>query len=299
MGKQYLITGGEGFIGRNLREHLRKLGNDSKTLDITGKPDYKISVTAFDELNNIKEDFDGIFHLAATTSPPQFEDDPLSGFQVNANGTLNILEFAKRKGIRKVVLASSSATYGNSKSISMEDKLPDRYSNLYPITKVLNEHLARYYSLRGEIECVSLRYFNTYGPGENSKSQYASVVWRFIKSIYNNETPLIYGDGEQKRDFIYVDDNARGTSLAMDKGIPGESYNIGSGTSITFNEIYKMVKEEMRSPVEAQHILNPLKSYQYFTQADISKAKKDLGFIPEYDLRKGIRKMLDYDIKSI
>ncbi len=85
----------------------------------------------------------------------------------------------------------------------------------------------------------------------------------------------------------------------MDKGIPGESYNIGSGTSITFNEIYKMVKEEMRSQAEAQHIPNPLISYQYFTQADISKAKKDLGFIPEYDLRKGIRKMLDYDIKSI
>lgn len=299
MGKQYLITGGEGFIGRNLKEHLKKLGNDSKTLDIAGKPDYKVSVTDFNELLNIKENFDGIFHLAATTSPPQFEDDPLSGFQVNANGTLNILEFAKRNGIRKVVIASSSATYGNSKSVSVEDKLPDRYSNLYPITKILNEHLARYYSLRGEIECVSLRYFNTYGPGENSKGQYASVIWRFIKSIYNKETPLIYGDGEQKRDFIYVDDNARGTSLAMDKGIPGESYNIGSGTSITFNEIYKMVKEEMRSPVEAQHIPNPLKSYQYFTQADISKAKKDLGFIPEYDLRKGIRKMLDYDIKSI
>ena len=299
MGKQYLITGGEGFIGKNLKEQLKKLGNDSKTLDIAGKPDYIVSVTNFNELLNIKEDFDGIFHLAATTSPPQFEDDPLSGFQVNANGTLNILEFAKIKGIRKVVLASSSATYGNSKSISVEDKLPDRYSNLYPITKILNEHLARYYSLRGEIECVSLRYFNTYGPGENSKSQYASVIWRFIKSIYNKETPLIYGDGEQKRDFIYVDDNARGTSLAMDKGISGESYNIGSGTSITFNEIYKMVKEEMRSQVEAEHIPNPLKSYQYFTQADISKAKKDLGFVPEYDLRKGIRKMLDYDIKSI
>ena len=85
----------------------------------------------------------------------------------------------------------------------------------------------------------------------------------------------------------------------MDKGIPRESYNIGSGTSITFNEIYKMVKEEMRSPVEAQHITNPLKSYQYFTHADISKAKKDFGFIPGYDLRSGIKKMRDYDIKSI
>lgn len=299
MGKRFLITGGEGFIGRNLRLFLEGMGNEVKTLDITGDPDYNLSVNNLDKMMDIDYGFDGVFHLAAVTSPPQFEEDPISGFQVNANGTLNILEFAKRKGIRKVVLASSSATYGSSKSVSVEDKLPDRYSNLYPITKILNEHLARYYSLRGEIECVSLRYFNTYGPGENSKSQYASVIWRFIKSIYNKETPLIYGDGQQRRDFIYVDDNTRGTSLAMEKGIPGESYNIGSGTSFTFNEIYKMVKEEMKSSLEAQHIPNPLKSYQYFTQANISKAKKDLGFIPEYDIRSGIRKMLTFDIKSI
>lgn len=299
MGKRYLITGGEGFIGRNLRDQLKKLNNEVRTLDITGNPDYTFSVTDYNGILSIEEDFDGIFHLAATTSPPQFDEDPISGFQVNANGTLNILEFAKRKGIPKVVLASSSATYGNSKSISVEDKLPDRYSNLYPITKMLNEHLARYYSLRGDVDCVSLRYFNTYGPGENSKSQYASVIWRFMKAIYNKETPIIYGDGKQKRDFIYVDDNVRGTFLAMELGIPGESYNIGSGISLSFNEIYSIVKEEMNSSSEAKYIPNPLQSYQYFTQADISKAKRDLDFIPQYDLRSGIRRMLSYDIKSI
>ena len=299
MGKHYLITGGEGFIGRNLKEFLIKNNNTVKTLDINGNPDYLISVTDFDKIMDIKEEFDGIFHLAATTSPPEFDENPLSGFNVNANGTLNVLEFARIKNIPRVVLASSSATCGNNTSISVESELPDRYSNLYPVTKILDEYLARFYSVRKDVECISLRYFNTYGPGENSKSQYASVIWRFIKSFHNHKRPVIYGDGEQRRDFIYIDDNVKGTYLAMQKGVPGESYNIGSGNSNTFNRIYKIVKEQMNSDLEAEYIKNPLKSYQFFTQADMSKAKKDLGFVPEYDIAAGVKKMLNYDIDSL
>jgi nucleoside-diphosphate-sugar epimerase len=288
----YLITGGEGFIGRNIKQYLINNGCNAITMDIEGKPDYRISVTDFDDLMGIDKAIDGIFHLAATTSPPQFEDDPIGGFQVNADGTLNILEFAKRKNIRRVVLASSSATYGNSDKISGEENLPQSYSSLYPITKIIDEYLARYYSLRKEVECISLRYFNTYGVGENSKAQYASVVWRFITDLQKGKVPVIFGDGKQSRDFIYVEDTARASVLAMEKGRPGEAYNVGTGITTDFNEIYKIVKEGMHSTVEAEHIPNPLKNYQYFTQADISKAKRDLGFTPEYDLRSGIRKML-------
>ena len=288
----YLITGGEGFIGRNIKQYLQKNNCDALTLDTDGKPDYMISVTDFYSLMDIDEEFDGIFHLAATTSPPQFESDPLGGFNVNANGTLNILEFAKRKKIRRVVLASSSATYGNSESISREEIIPKTYSNLYPITKIVDEYLARYYSVRKEVECIPLRYFNTYGIGENSKAQYASVVWRFITDLHNANTPVIFGNGEQSRDFIYVEDTAKASVLAMERGIPGESYNIGTGTTTNFNDIYRMVAEEMHSEVQAEHIPNPLKNYQYFTQADITKARKDLGFDPEFDLRSGIRKMI-------
>ena len=288
----YLITGGEGFIGRNIKQYLQKNNCDALTLDTDGKPDYMISVTDFYSLMDIDEEFDGIFHLAATTSPPQFESDPLGGFNVNANGTLNILEYAKRKKIRRVVLASSSATYGNSESVSREEIIPQIYSSLYPITKIVDEYLARYYSVRKEVECISLRYFNTYGIGENSKAQYASVVWRFITDLHNGKTPVIFGNGEQSRDFIYVDDTARASVLAMEKGKPGESYNIGTGTTTNFNDIYRMVAEEMHSEVKADHIPNPLKNYQYFTQADITKARKDLGFEPEFDLRSGIRKMI-------
>ena len=180
----------------------------------------------------------------------------------------------------------------NSSSISREEIIPKTYSNLYPITKMIDEYLARYYSVRKEVECIPLRYFNTYGIGENSKAQYASVVWRFITELQNGNTPVIFGNGEQSRDFIYVEDTARASVLAMERGIPGESYNIGTGTTTNFNDIYRMVAEEMHSEVQADHILNPLKNYQYFTQADITKARKDLGFEPELNLRSGIRKMI-------
>ena len=150
----YLITGGKGFIGRNIKQCLRKNNCNALTLDIDGKPNYMISVTDFHSLMDIDKKFDGIFHLAATTSPPQFEDDPFCGFQVNANGTLSVLEYAKRKKIRRVVLPLSLSTYGNSESISREEIIPQSYSNFYPITKIIDEYLARYYSVRKEVECI-------------------------------------------------------------------------------------------------------------------------------------------------
>ena len=130
--------------------------------------------------------------------------------------------------------------------------IPQTYSSLYPITKIVDEYLARYYSVRKEVECISLRYFNTYGIGENSKALYASVVWRFITDLQNGKTPVIFGNGEQSRDFIYVEDTSRASVLAMKRGIPGESYNIGTGTTTNFNDIYRMVAEEMHSEVQAE-----------------------------------------------
>ncbi len=291
MGNRFLITGGEGFIGRNLKALLASYGHDARTLDISGSPDFMLSVTD-PKVMEIREDFDGIFHLAATTSPPQFEDHPLGGFHVNAYGTLNILEFARRRGIPRVVLASSSATYGDSRAISREDRIPDTYTNLYPITKVVNEYLARYYSARNEVQCISLRYFNTFGPRENSKGMYSSQISKFIDYALKHEPIIVYGDGTQSRDFIYVRDNVLATFLAFQKGKPGEAYNVGTGISTDFNTIASLVKEITGSDSEILHIPNPLRSYQMFTQADMTKTRRDLGFMPKYDLRSAIQEML-------
>src|SRR5579875_1125377 len=292
MAMRFLITGGEGFIGRHLAELLIREGHSVATMDIAGNPDLRISVTDFPTLMNIDMHFDGIFHLAAVTSPLQFEEDPLYGFQVNVTGTLNILEMARRKGIRRVVLASSSATYGDLRERAEEHLLPDRYMNMYPITKLAGEHLARYYSARGEVECISLRYFNTFGPGESSKGAYASPIAKFIESAKRNEPIIVYGDGTQSRDFIYVKDTVRATLLAFKNGKSGESYNIGTGIATPFNEIARIVVDAMGTRSEIVHVPNPLRTYQRFTLADITKANRDFHFKPQYDLRHAIGEMI-------
>jgi len=264
-------------------------------MDITGKPDFFVSITDREGLTHINEKFDGIFHFAAMTSPPEFEIDPLGGFENNVSGTLNILELAKRCGANRVVLASSSAVYGNTHSVSVEDSTVDKFENLYPITKVINELLAKYYSLRNDLECISLRYFNTFGPGENTKGGYSSQISKFLNFAMNSEPIIVYGDGTQSRDFIYVKDNALASVLAFDKGRPGEAYNIGTGISTDFNSIAKLVKSITLSDSEIVHIPNPLKSYQMFTQTNISKARRDLKFQPHYDLKSAITEMYEIE----
>ena len=291
MGKRFLITGGEGFIGRNLRRLLKRENHEALTLDVAGDPDYLLSITDFEKLLNIDDRFDGIFHLAALTSPPQFEEDPLKGFQVNTIGTLNVLEMAKRMNLKRVLLASSSAVYGYSMSISTELNLPDKYLNLYPITKLADEHLARYYSFRNEVECISLRYFNTFGYGENSKGMYSSPISKFLDAAVKDEPIVVYGDGTQRRDFIYIDDNVRCTYLAFVNGKPGESYNVGTGVSTDYNTIAEMVKDITGSRSTIVQVPNPFKSYQMFTQADMTKSEKELKFKPKFTLSKAIEDM--------
>ena len=231
-------------------------------------------------------------NLAAVTSPPEFEDIDSKGYEINIIGTYNILKSAYKNNVKKVILASSSAIYGDIKTPATEDVITDSYPNLYAVTKYTNEITARSFSLLRNLDSVYLRYFNTYGSGENNKGAYSSIFDKFIDNLRHGETPLIFGDGTQKRDFIYVEDNARASILAMENGKPGEAYNIGTGVSTDFNKIYSIIKDEMHSDIEAKHVKNPFESYQLYTQADMEKTKKDLGFVPEYDIRKGVKKML-------
>ena len=177
------------------------------------------------------------------------------------------------------------------KQAAVETQLPKTYSNFYPMTKRINEMTARLISKFG-LETISLRYFNTYGVGENSKGDYSSVIWKFMDAIRNNKKPIIFGDGRQSRDFIYVDDTARASVLAMKNGTPGEAYNVGTGRTTDFNTIFQIVKEEMGYQDAAEYAPNPLKSYQMFTLADITKAKEELKFEPKFGIRDGVKKMI-------
>ena len=297
-----LVTGGSGFIGRNIIRQCRDRGLETISFDteVTVNADtyVKGSVLDFNILRKAMRGCDYVFHLAATTSPPQFEEPGNSGYEVNVMGTYNTLQAAYENGMRRVVLASSSAIYGDMKETAGEDLLLDTYRNAYPVTKRINEITANFFSSSSRVENVALRYFNTYGIGENTKARYSSVIWRFVRALQSHEVPEIYGDGEQSRDFIYVEDTARASVLAMEKGRTGEAYNIGTGVTTSFNDIYRIVRQEMHSVVEPRYIPNPLKNYQYFTQADITKVRKDLGFTPEFDIRSGVRRMIQADARS-
>ena len=291
-----LVTGGSGFIGRNIVKVLKEQGNEVGSLDIKEKnsvADYHITCDIRNRhmVEKALKGIDHVFHLAAVTSPPEFENLTGEGYEVNVIGTYNVLEASAKNNVKRVILASSSSIYGDIKRAAVETLLPETYSNFYPMTKRINEMTARLIS-EYDLETISLRYFNTYGVGENSKGDYSSVIWKFMDAIRNSKKPTIFGDGRQSRDFIYVDDTARASVLAMKNGAPGEAYNVGTGRTTDFNTIFQIVKEEMGYQDAAEYAPNPLKSYQMFTLADITKAKEELKFEPKFGIRDGVKKMI-------
>lgn len=291
-----LVTGGSGFIGSNIRKECEKIGWETISLDLVQKKEsetnVKGSIEDFDLLLKLTKDVDIVFHEAAVTSPPEFESVARSSFQINVNGTLNVLTAAVKGGVKKVVLASSSAVYGDINVPGKEDMMMPAYGNLYPLTKSINEQTASYFSRTGNLETVCLRYFNTYGLGENSKGPYTSVISKFIEDLKASKTPVIFGNGSQRRDFVYVDDVAKANVLAARNGKSGEIYNVGTGKSTQFKDIYRIVSEEMGKDIEPAYKPIPYNSYQIYTQADPTKSMEKLEFKTTYSIRDGVQKML-------
>ena len=222
-----LVTGGSGFIGRNIVRILKEEGNTVGTYDMKGKnsnSDYHImsDVRNLKMLEKACNGIDYVFHLAAVTSPPEFENLTGEGYEVNVMGAYNVLAASAKNNVKRVILASSSSVYGDIREAAVEMRIPETYSNFYPLTKRINEMTSKLFSKYG-LETVSLRYFNTYGLGENSKGDYSSVIWKFIDAIRNDKRPIIFGDGKQSRDFVFVEDSARASVLAMKNGTPGTS----------------------------------------------------------------------------
>ncbi|MEM0143497.1 MAG: NAD-dependent epimerase/dehydratase family protein [Candidatus Parvarchaeum sp.] len=278
-----LITGSSGFIGGHVAAEALKMGYKVKELDIA-EPNKKNDIEFIkadirnkEAISKAMEGVDYVVHLAAITSVVEFEKDPVTCFDININGFLNVLSAALEKNVKKVVYASSSAVYTGE---HFSEGVPIDYmklNNPYSQSKLINEMHAQYFMHSKGLQCVGLRFFNVFGEGENEKGQYASIATQFMKNKANGEPLIVYGDGLQARDFVYVNDVARIALMLLDKAGSGV-YNIGTGQAISYKRIAEIIDKE-----HIKYVENPLKSYQYLTKADTSKL---FGVIGAYNFVK-------------
>ena len=291
-----LITGGCGFIGSNLADELSKK-HDVVILDnlSTGRikniEDIDVelidgSVTDLEMLKDICRDVDFIFHQAAISSVQRSIEDPLSTNEVNIKGTLNVLIAARDSNVKKVICASSSSIYGNTPYFPLgEDMKPDPQSP-YAITKLTGEYYCKIFNEIYGMETVSLRYFNVYGPRQDPSSDYAAVIPKFINRLLNNEPPIIYGDGEQTRDFVYVQDVVQANILAMETDASGV-LNVASGGQITISGLADIIMEIIGKYFECIHD-KPGEGDVRHSVGDASKMI-EFGFVPKYSMEDGLK----------
>lgn len=301
-----LITGGAGFIGSNLASFLISKGYRVRIIDnlSTGKIENlsdlinKIEFILGDITNNnilqrVLEDIDFVVHLAAVTSVQKSVEEPELTYKVNSEGTMKILELSEKFKIKRFVFASSCAIYGNPEKLPVAENSEPAPLSPYAESKLQGEKLCLNYLEKG-LDCVILRFFNVFGPKQDSESPYSGVISIFIKKILKNENPVIYGDGEQTRDFIYVDDVLSAIEKAMHSKITDERiFNIGSGNRYSVNHLFKILKELSGFKGEPEY-REGRKGEVRHTLADISKAEKFLGWRPEIAFQEGLLRTLKY-----
>jgi UDP-glucose 4-epimerase len=293
-----LVTGGAGFIGSHLVHGLLDRGDRVRVLDnlSTGS---KANLAGLDvefiegdirDATVVQEsikDVDVVFHLAAFISVAGSMEDPLTCYAANLNGSLNVLLQASKVGVRRVVLASSAAVYGESDSTVAENHPPSPQSP-YAASKLAMEQAAHLFSESFSLETICLRFFNAYGPLQSPDSPYAAAIPRFIQAMLAGEPATIHGDGQQTRDFVYVGDIVEAMLLAVDgDSIDGRVFNIAGGKSVPINELVEILQRffpETPDPVFAP----PRQGDLRFSEADISLAERALGYRPRIDLQEGL-----------
>ncbi len=290
--KKVAVTGGLGFIGSHLVERLNEnnelvIVDDQSSGNIKNIQDLDFSRIDTDfgditrvNLERIFEDVDYVYHMAAVTSVPQSVNDPLRSNEVNITGTLKVLEAAKKCGVRKLIFSSSSAVYGETESLPISEKNPINPLSPYAVTKATGELYCRVYSEIYDLPTIALRYFNVFGPKQDPESQYAAVIPIFIDKILKNQRPVIYGDGEQTRDFVNVKQVVDANILAAESNETG-TYNIGLGKSTTINYLFEMIKETMEKDITPVY-KNERHGEIKHSVADISKARS-IGYLPKND----------------
>lgn len=302
-----LVTGGAGFIGSNLARALLARGDDVRVLDnfSTGnrgnlaglEQDVELvegDLRSYERVHAAVRGVEVVFHQGALPSVPRSVQDPLTTTAVNVEGTLNVLLAARDEGVRRIVNASSSSVYGNGGALPRaESQLPDPISP-YAVAKLAAERFCTSFSRVYAMEIVSLRYFNVFGPRQDPTSQYSAVVPRFLRAIAAGEPVTVYGDGEQSRDFTYVDNVIGANLLAADAaGVSGEIVNIATGGSTTVNQLAETIGRLLSRPVEKE--FEPEREADVLASwADVEQARRLLGYEPRVDLEDGLGRTADF-----
>lgn len=299
---RYIVTGGAGFIGSNLAERLARDDHDVVIIDdlVTGRREniehlishprvtfIEGSVSDLALLTDAFSGADGIFHQAAIASVPRSVAKPLETNAVNVAGTVNILWAAKECGVPAVVAASTSAIYGDDPAFPKRETMAPTPLSPYAVSKLAGEYYGKVFSDLYGIRTVFLRYFNVFGPRQDPNSEYAAVIPKFITRLLDGKPPIIYGDGEQTRDFIFVADVVRANIQAMESNASGV-FNIAGGSRISLNELAGSLSEI--TGIHHRPVYEPPRSGDVRDSlADISRAGKAFGFSPRRTLAEGLR----------
>lgn len=312
---RFLVTGGAGFIGSNLCEALLNMGYSVRCLDdlstgsranvdlFLNNPRYEFIEGDIKDLDTCLaacRDVDYVLHQAAWGSVPRSIEMPLFYSANNIQGMLNMLEAARQNKVRRFVYASSSSVYGDEEHLPKAEGVEGNLLSPYALTKRCNEEWAKQYNRHYKLETIGLRYFNVFGRRQDPNGAYAAVIPRFIKQLLRNERPTIYGDGKQSRDFTYIENviEANLKACLAPQTATGTVYNIAYGGREYLIDMYHTLAKALDTNVEP--IFGPQRAGDIrHSNADISKAQKNLGYHPEYDFAKGLNEAIEWYKKEL
>jgi len=303
-----LVTGGAGFIGSNVVRALLARGDDVRVLDnfSTGNranlaglgQDVELvegELRSYERVHNAVRGVELVFHLGALGSVPRSVQDPLTSSAVNVEGTLNVLLAARDEGVRRVVFASSSSIYGNQPELPLQEAMAPDPISPYGVAKLAAErYCVSFTRVYHSFETVVLRYFNVFGPRQDPRSQYAAVVPLFITAVAAGRPVTIFDDGEQSRDFTYIDNVVAANLLAADaEGASGRIFNVSAGTPTTVNALADALGRLLGKDVRREY-LPPRPGDLRNSWADVSAARAALGYAPSVSLEEGLRRTADF-----
>lgn len=305
---RYVVTGGAGFIGSALVRRLLAggarsvvvidnllTGKEANLAEVRGQIEFhKADIRDYEAIAPILKGADAVFHLAAIPSVPRSIDDPVPSHEVNIDGTFHVLRAAAEGGVKRVVYAASSSAYGGSEVLPKTESMAPAPQSPYAVQKLTGEYYAQVFYKCFGLETVALRYFNVYGPRQDPSSPYSGVISLFIRAITERRAPVIFGDGEQSRDFTFVEDVVDLTlKAARAPGVAGKVYNAGNGNRYTLKQVWRTL--EQIEGVRIDPVYGPPRAGDVrHSQADVTAAVRDLGLKPRFSLEEGLRRTLEW-----